>query len=260
MLYVVGAEQALHLSMVFAVAKLAGWLQAPADAVHLAVRQRARPGPQGLKSRSGDPVNFIDVVDEAIERGQAAVSERNPELTDDERNEIGHDVGVGALKYADLSTDRVRDYIFDWDRMLSFDGNTAPYLQYAHTRICSLFRQGRRRSRLASAPTSADVAEPAERALAVRLLGYEAAVLETAERYSPHRLCTYLFELASGLHDVLRALPRAQGRAGRARQPARTQRPHRPRPRPWPRPARHRRPRPHVGPRSGGGRTTVPGR
>ena len=82
-----------------------------------------------------------DVVDEAIERGVAAVAAKNPELPADLRQSIGHAVGVGALKYADLSTDRVRDYVFDWDRMLSFDGNTAPYLQYAHTRICSLFRR-----------------------------------------------------------------------------------------------------------------------
>ena len=101
------------------------------------------------------------------------------------------------MKYADLSNDRVRDYVFDWDRMLSFDGNTAPYLQYAHTRICSLFRRagvdrqaGRRRG-------GARRGRPQERALALRLLGYEAALVEAAARYSPHRLCTYLFELAT---------------------------------------------------------------
>jgi arginyl-tRNA synthetase len=196
MVYVVGAPQALHLSMVFAVSAMAGWLQAPAEAVHVAFGQVLGPDRKMFRSRSGDPVNFIDVVDEAIERGQAAVSDRNPDLTDEERRTIGHNVGIGALKYADLSTDRLRDYVFDWDRMLSFDGNTAPYLQYAHTRICSIFRKaGIDRSSLS--PDVIQVAEPQERALAVRLLGYEAAVLETIERYSPHRLCTFLFELAS---------------------------------------------------------------
>jgi arginyl-tRNA synthetase len=196
MVYVVGAPQALHLSMVFAASAMAGWLQAPAEAVHVAFGQVLGPDRKMFRSRSGDPVNFIDVVDEAIERGQAAVSDRNPDLTDEERRTIGHNVGIGALKYADLSTDRVRDYVFDWDRMLSFDGNTAPYLQYAHTRICSIFRKaGIDRSSLS--PDVIQVAEPQERALAVRLLGYEAAVLETIERYSPHRLCTFLFELAS---------------------------------------------------------------
>jgi arginyl-tRNA synthetase len=196
MLYVVGAEQSLHLSMVFAVARMAGWLQEPTEAVHLPFGSVLGPDRKRLKSRSGDPVKFIDVVNEAIERGTAAVSERNPELTVEERDRIGHDVGVGALKYADLSTDRVRDYIFDWDRMLSFDGNTAPYLQYAHTRICSLFRRAGV-ARGSIAPGAIDVVEPAERTLAMRLLGYEAAVLETAERYGPHRLAAYLFDLAS---------------------------------------------------------------
>lgn len=196
LVYVVGAPQALHLSMVFAASAMAGWLEPPTEAAHVSFGQVLGPDRKMLRSRSGDPVNFIDVVDEAIERGQAAVTDRNPQLTDEERRTIGHNVGIGALKYADLSTDRVRDYIFDWDRMLSFDGNTAPYLQYAHTRICSIFRKaGTGRGTLAA--DAIRVAEPAERALAVRLLGYEAAVLETTERYSPHRLCTYLFELAS---------------------------------------------------------------
>ena len=196
MLYVVGAPQALHLSMVFAASAMAGWLQPPTEAVHVPFGQVLGSDRKMLRSRSGDPVNFIDVIDEAIERGQAAVTDRNPELTDEERRTIGRNVGIGALKYADLSTDRVRDYIFDWERMLSFDGNTAPYLQYAHTRICSIFRKaGVERGSLPA--DVIDVAEPAERALAVRLLGYEAAVLETVERFSPHRLCTYLFELAS---------------------------------------------------------------
>ena len=196
LLYVVGAPQSLHLSMVFAASAMAGWLQPPTEAVHVPFGQVLGSDRKMLRSRSGDPVNFIDVVNEAIERGQAAVSDRNPGLTDLERLTIGHNVGIGALKYADLSTDRVRDYIFDWDRMLSFDGNTAPYLQYAHTRICSIFRKAEI-ERGSLAPDVIDIVEPAERALAMRLLGYEAAVAETVERYSPHRLCTYLFELAS---------------------------------------------------------------
>ena len=150
-----------------------------------------------LKSRSGEPVRFIDVIDEAIERGRAAVAEKNPELPPEQRDVIGRQVGIGALKYADLSTDRIRDYVFDWDRMLSFDGNTAPYLQYAHARICSIFRRadvdrvdgarhgaGARRRRRSGQ-------------LALRVLGFGTVVAETVERTSPHRLCTYLYELAS---------------------------------------------------------------
>ena len=204
MLYVVGADQGLHLAMVFAASRMAGWLQAPTEAWHIGFGNVLGPDRTKLRSRSGDPVSFAHVVDDAIDRGIAAVAEKNPHLAGEERTRIGHAVGIGALKYADLSTDRVRDYIFDWDRMLSFDGNTAPYLQYAHTRICSIFRRAvgpdgspdsaveRGEARMVTPA----IVEAAERTLAIRLLGYEAALVETVERYSPHRLCTYLYELA----------------------------------------------------------------
>jgi arginyl-tRNA synthetase len=197
LLYVVGAPQAQHLTMVFAVSAMAGWLQPPSEAVHVPFGNVLGTDGKMLRSRSGDPVGLAEVVDEAIERGIAAVAAKNPDLAAELRASIGAAVGVGALKYADFSTDRVRDYVFDWDRMLSFDGNTAPYLQYAHTRICSLFRRAgvdREGARAAAIV----IGEPQERALAVRLLGYEGAVLETVARYSPHRLCTYLYELATG--------------------------------------------------------------
>jgi arginyl-tRNA synthetase len=196
MVYVVDGGQSQHLSMVFAVAEMAGWLEPPRAAVHVPFGLVLGPDRKKLRSRSGEPVKFVDVVDEAIERGVAAVAAKNPGLSDSERDRIGHAVGIGALKYADLSTDRVRDYIFDWDRMLSFDGNTSPYLQYAHTRICSLFRRAGV-ARGAVDLNTIHVVEDAERMLAMRLLGYEAAVVETADRFSPHRLCAYLYELAS---------------------------------------------------------------
>jgi arginyl-tRNA synthetase len=196
LLYVVGAEQAQHLAMVFAVSAMAGWLQPPVEAIHIPFGKVLGTDGKMLRSRSGDPVALGDVVDEAIERGIAAVVAKNPDLSAEQRRSIGHAVGVGALKYADLSTDRVRDYIFDWNRMLSFDGNTAPYLQYAHTRICSLFRRaGVDRRDAGAAMVLVDA--PEERALTLRLLGYEAALRESAVRYSPHRLCTFLFELAT---------------------------------------------------------------
>jgi arginyl-tRNA synthetase len=196
LLYVVGAEQSQHLAMVFAVAVMAGWLVPPARAEHVAFGFVLDAERKRLRSRGGEPVRFIDVVDEAIERGLAAVAEKNPELPADERERVGRAVGIGALKYADLSTDRIRDYVFDWDRMLSFDGNTAPYLQYAHARIRSIFRragidQGDVRA------TVPRIGEPQERALALAVLGFGTAVAESVERASPHRLCTYLYELAS---------------------------------------------------------------
>jgi arginyl-tRNA synthetase len=219
LLYVVGAPQAQHLAMIFAVAEMAGWLVPPARAEHVAFGNVLGPDRKILKSRSGEADKLIDVVDEAIARGEAAVAEKNPDLPSEQRASVGHAVGVGALKYADLSTDRVRDYVFDWDRMLSFDGNTAPYLQYAHARICSIFRRaGVGRDEVRGVTPSVD--EPQERALAMRVLGFGSAVHETAERASPHRLCTYLYELASDFTDfyehcpVLNA-PNAGTRAGR---------------------------------------------
>jgi arginyl-tRNA synthetase len=206
LLYVVGAEQGQHLAMVFAVAAMAGWLVPPARAEHAAFGLILGTDRKRLRSRSGDAVKLVEVVDEAVERGKAAVAEKNPELPEEQREEVGHAVGVGALKYADLSTDRVRDYVFDWDRMLSFDGNTAPYLQYAHARICSIFRRaGTDRADVRA--TTPILGEPEERALAMRLLGFGAAVHETAERSSPHRLCTYLYELASDFTDFYEHCP-----------------------------------------------------
>jgi arginyl-tRNA synthetase len=196
LLYVVGAPQAQHLAMVFAVSAMAGWLQPPAEAVHVPFGNVLGTDGKMLRSRSGDPVGLNDVVDEAIERGVAAVAAKNPELPIGQRHTIGQAVGVGALKYADVSTDRVRDYVFDWDRMLSFDGNTAPYLQYAHTRICSLFRRAVVERDSVRAATLV-LGERQERTLGIRLLGYEGALLESVARHSPHRLCTYLFELAT---------------------------------------------------------------
>lgn len=196
MLYVVGAPQAQHLAMVFAVSTMAGWLAPPTVAEHIPFGNVLGEDRKMLKSRSGDPARFVDVVDEAIERGRAAVAEKNPDLDATQQAEIGHAIGIGALKYADLSTDRVRDYVFEWDRMLSFDGNTAPYLQYAHARICSIFRRaGIERASVRTVTPM--LVEPAELALAQRVLAFPLAVAETAERSSPHRLCSFLYELAS---------------------------------------------------------------
>jgi len=196
MLYVVDSGQAQHLAMVFAVSTLAGWLRPPVEAVHVAFGVVLGSDHKRLKSRSGEPVKFVDVVDEAIERGRAVVAEKNPELPAAEQADVGQAVGIGALKYADLSTDRVRDYTFDWERMLSFDGNTAPYLQYAHARICSIFRRAEVERDTARTLTPV-LDAPEELTLARRVLAFPAAVGETADRSSPHRLCTYLYELAS---------------------------------------------------------------
>ena len=206
LLYVVGAPQAQHLSMVFDVARMAGWLADPAEAVHVAFGSVLGSDRKMLKSRSGEPLKFIDLLDEALVRAEASVAEKNPELAVEDRLAIARQVGIGAVKYADLSTDRVRDYVFDWDRMLSFDGNTAPYLQYAHARICSIFRRaGVDRTSLRNREPS--IVEPQERALALAVLGFDSAVADTLEKYSPHRLCTYLYDLATSFTSFYEHCP-----------------------------------------------------
>jgi arginyl-tRNA synthetase len=197
LLYVVGAPQLQHFAMVFKVAEMAGWLKPPSEAVHVAFGSVLGADRKPLKSRSGEPMKFIELLDEAIARAGVAVAEKNPDLTADERVEVAEIIGIGAVKYAELSTDRIKDYVFDWDRMLAFDGNTAPYLQYAHARICSIFRRaGLDRVAVRATATQPILDAPQERALALRLLAFDSAVWDTIERYSPHRLCTYLFDLA----------------------------------------------------------------
>ncbi len=141
LVYVVGAPQAQHLQMVFEVCRMAGFLQPPNEAVHVSFGNVLGADKKMLRSRSGDSVKLIELLDEGVERAGAVVAEKNPALSDAERAAVAQMIAIGAVKYADLSTDRVRDYVFDWDRMLAFDGNTAPYLQYAHARICSIFRR-----------------------------------------------------------------------------------------------------------------------
>ena len=197
MLYVIGAPQAQHLQMVFdGVARWPGWLAPPTEAVHVAFGNVLGDDRKMLRSRSGDSVKLVELLDEAIERADAAIAEKNPDLDGDERAGVARMIGIGAVKYADLSTDRVKDYVFDLDRMVSFDGNTGPYLQYAHARICSIFRRaGVDRASVRGLPISLDA--PQERALALRLLAYPTAIDTTLETYSPHKLCTYVYELAT---------------------------------------------------------------
>jgi arginyl-tRNA synthetase len=196
MLYVVGAPQAQHLQMVFAVAEMAGWLTPPTEAVHVGFGNVLGADRKMLRSRSGESVKLVDLLDEAIERADHAIAEKNADLVGDERVAVARMIGIGAVKYADLSTDRVKDYVFDLDRMVSFDGNTGPYLQYAHARICSIFRRaGVDRASVRGLPIV--LGTPQERTLAIRLLAYPTAIDTTIETYSPHKLCTYVYELAT---------------------------------------------------------------
>ena len=196
LLYVVGAPQAQHLQMVEAVARKAGWLPEGFIMNHVSFGSVLGADRKMLKSRSGETVKLAALLDEAVERADAAIAEKNPAMNPEERELVARMIGIGAVKYSDLSTDRVKDYIFDWERMLSFDGNTAPYLQYAHARICSIFRRaGVAREDVRNIVPTLD--DPREKALAMRLLRFDAAVWEMVETLSPHKLCTYVFDLAT---------------------------------------------------------------
>lgn len=192
-LYVVGADQALHFRMVFAAAKQAGWLPDSVSAEHIQIGMMLGKDGRRFKTRSGESVKLMDLLTEAVDRAKTAIADRGyDEAT---RDEIAHDVGMGAVKYADLSISHDSEYIFDFDRMLGFSGNTGPYMQYATARIRSIFRKGGFDPETASSPIT--LGESAERGLALQLLGFGALVEQVAALAEPHRLCAYLFETAS---------------------------------------------------------------
>ncbi|MEY9846116.1 arginyl-tRNA synthetase [Streptacidiphilus sp. BW17] len=195
LLYVVGLPQHQHLEMVYETAREAGWLAPPARAEHVGHGSILGSDGKMLRTRAGISVKLVDLLNEAIVRAGTVISEKNPELDEDTRAAVAWAVGIGAVKYADLSTDRLKDYVFDYDRMLSFEGNTAPYLQYARARICSIFRRaGVEPDRSIGTLV---MAEPAERALALELVGFGTLISEVAEDLAFHRLAHYLYGLAS---------------------------------------------------------------
>jgi arginyl-tRNA synthetase len=199
--YVVGLPQAQHLEMVFATARLAGWLPPGTEAVHVGFGNVLGPDGKMFRTRHGGTVKLAELLDEAVDRARSVIAGRSDpgQLAVPELEETARAVGIGAVKYADLSTDRARDYRFDWDRMLSFDGNTGPYIQYAYARTCSIFRKAG--GDLPPLPlVGGDLRPPAapeERELAKSILGFGDAVASSLSTYSPHKLCAYLFELAS---------------------------------------------------------------
>jgi arginyl-tRNA synthetase len=195
LVYVVGKEQSLHFRLVFAVAALAGYLPDVASAVHVGFGLVLGTDGKKKASRAGTPERLIDLLTEAVERATVSMEARPSTLSASQRAHVARALGIGAVKYADLSTERMRDYVFDWDRMLASEGDTGPYLQYAHARIRSIFRRGE------VAPpepgTRPLVTEPQEHALGLKLLEFAAAVNASADSYSPAKLCTFLLELAS---------------------------------------------------------------
>jgi arginyl-tRNA synthetase len=202
-LYLVDAGQHQHLEMVFAVAREAGWLDDGHRAEHVSFGLVLGPDGRRLKTRSGESPKLIDLLDEAVERAAAAVSAKNPDLSEDTKSAVAQAVGIGSVKYADLSSDRIKDYVFDWDRMLSFDGNTAAYLINAYVRIRSIFRRAEEHPGASAVLVTA----PEERTLALGLLRFDLVVRSVVERLEPHLLATYLFDLAQAFTAFYEGCP-----------------------------------------------------
>lgn len=221
--YAVGAPQLLHLRQVFAAAIRAGYAarpgaNGPARLEHAAFGSVLGEDGRMLKTRSGENVRLGDLLDEAVQRAERVVAEKNPSLDADERRRIAEAVAVAAIKYADLSSDRIKDYVFSFDRMLSFEGNTGPYLLYALVRIRSIFRKAAERG-VASGWEESPLAveHAAEKTLALALLRYPGVVRAVGETLEPHRLCQYLYELAGAFSGFFDACPVIQAEDERQR-------------------------------------------
>ncbi|MEJ2611288.1 MAG: arginine--tRNA ligase [Candidatus Thiodiazotropha sp.] len=195
LLYVVGMPQNQHLSMIFKTALEANWLVPPARAEHIGFGSVLGKDGKVLRSRIGGTIKLVDLLDEAVERAATLVTEKSPDLDEITTKHIAQAIGIGAVKYADLSSDRIKDYIFDFDRMLSFEGNTAPYLQYAHARIQSILRRSNTVPPRDGAPLLVSAAH--ERILAIELLSFPDVVTRVSENMELHRLANYLYDLAT---------------------------------------------------------------
>jgi arginyl-tRNA synthetase len=206
LLYVVDIRQTQHLKQVALAAHKAGWLVPPARAEHVNFGLVFGTDGKPLKSRSGETPKLSELLDGAVERATAIINEKNPDLDGDTRASVARAVGIGAVKYTDLSGERIKDYTFDLNRMVSFDGNTGPYLQYAHARIKSIFRRAEVTENDVTGATVV-ITEDQERALTLALLGFGDAVAAVGEADAPHKLCTYLFDLAQAFTAFYEACP-----------------------------------------------------
>ena len=203
LLYVVDARQSLHFQLVFEVARRAGWLGPDIEVVHVAFGTVLGPDGRPFKTRSGDTVRLVQLLDEAVDKARRTVAEKNPGAAGSELDLISEQAGIGAVKYADLSSSRLKDYLFDIDRMVSLSGNTSVYLQYAHARICSILRKADDVAPL----DPAQPLHPAERALALALDEFGDVLAEVGHFLEPHRLCNYLYETAKAFTDFYEECP-----------------------------------------------------
>ncbi|WP_323165612.1 arginine--tRNA ligase [Pseudomonas bubulae] len=193
-LYFVDQRQALHFQQVFAVARKAGFITHPMEMEHMGFGTMNGADGRPFKTRDGGTVKLIDLLNEAKERAYTLVKEKNPELPEDELRAIAKVVGIGAVKYADLSKHRTSDYSFNFDLMLNFEGNTAPYLLYAYTRVAGVFRKLGKGFEEVQGQIVLDA--PQEQELAAKLAQFGEVLNNVAEKGTPHTLCTYLYEVA----------------------------------------------------------------
>ena len=201
--YVVGAPQQLHFRQIFEIARREG---CTADLRHIPFGNILGEDRKLMKTRAGESVPLREVLDEAVERARRIVEEKNPDLAETEKLEIARKIGLGAVKYADLSQYRMSDYVFSWDRMLSFQGNTAPYLQNAYVRIQSIFRKAGE-SLVTGHRSQVTLVDPAELLLAKRLAQFAEIVPTILNDFRPNILANYLFELANSFHAFYEACP-----------------------------------------------------
>jgi len=201
-LYYIDSRQHQHLQQAWTIVRKAGYVPESVPLEHHAFGMMLGKDGRPFKTRSGGTIRLADLLDEAVERAHALVSEKNPEMSAQELKDLSEVVGIGAVKYADLSKSRTTDYIFDWDNMLAFEGNTAPYMQYAYTRVLSVFRK----AGIDADSLSGDIVltEEREAQLATRLLQFEEVITQVAREGTPHVMCAYLYDLAgqfSGFYE-----------------------------------------------------------
>ena len=213
-IYVTDARQKLHFRMVFGCARRAGWADDTVALEHVPFGSVLGANGKPLKTRSGENIKLKDLLCEAESRALEIVEQKNPQLSPDQKATIAHAVGIGAVKYADLSSNLISDYVFDWNKMLAMDGNTAPYMQYAYARVQSIFRKGAvNLENLLAAGHPIELTTPEELTLAHLLLRYAEIVETVAGDLRPHLLTTYLFELAQAFSGFYTNCPvlKAQG-------------------------------------------------
>lgn len=202
-LYYIDSRQHQHLMQAWTIVRKAGYVPDSVPLEHHMFGMMLGKDGKPFKTRAGGTVKLADLLDEALERARRLVAEKNPDMPADELEKLANAVGIGAVKYADLSKNRTTDYIFDWDNMLAFEGNTAPYMQYAYTRVLSVFRKADiDESALANAQVI--IREDREAQLAARLLQFEETLTVVAREGTPHVMCAYLYDVAglfSGFYE-----------------------------------------------------------